>query len=318
MEIVLITAAIGLIVNYFRGSHKNQRLSKFWEQPINKVLRENFSLVGDGRRVLEWDSASDMLFYASGRRNCKYAQGHLVLKARQDAIALLNDYIANNQEKLEVEITLDDSESCGFVFAAVPKKRSKAVSRDRYDISSLAKPTTSDRILPSITLFSENGDITLQMLDSGLGGILSDKKSLLEELYVSDTPSEKPENHDFKRETKITAVIRLPEATGEGAQKLQEILEFVFYLVDYVSEAITLRPETTKKLTRARSETFKEFARMAEKEKQDALAKAVAEKRRIELEEVSKLSPEQRRKWEEKERKKQVKKEQNKRIRRVK
>ncbi|KAJ2384992.1 hypothetical protein GGI23_006808, partial [Coemansia sp. RSA 2559] len=275
---ILLAAAIGLVVNYFLGSRKNQNLSKIWEQPISDALRANFSVVGDGKQVLEWDSAADMLFYASGRRNCKYAQGHMLLKARQDAIALLNDLVANNQEKLEVEITLNDSESSGFVFAAVPQKRSKAVNRDRYDISTLAKPVKGDRVLPKTALFSEHSDITSQMLDSGLSDILGDKESLLEELYVTDTPSEKPVNHDFKLEMKITAVIRLPEPTSDGVQRLREMLDFVFYLVDYVSEAIKLRPETAKKLAKTRDEAFKEFVRMAEKDKQDALAKAVAEK----------------------------------------
>ncbi|KAJ2304438.1 hypothetical protein IWW55_002424, partial [Coemansia sp. RSA 2706] len=96
------------------------------------------------------------------------------------------------------------------------------------------------------------------------------------------------------------------------------VLEFVFYLVDYIGEAVRLRPESTKKLAKARDEAFKEFARMAEQEKQEALAKVLADKRRAELEEVEKMSPDQRRKWEEKDRKRQLKKEQNKRTRRVK
>ncbi|KAI9506114.1 hypothetical protein GGI25_003776 [Coemansia spiralis] len=316
-EALLIALAIGLVANYFHGSRKNLSLSKIWEKPISEVLHANFSLVGDGKQVFERDSAADMLFYASGRRHCKFAQGHMVLKARQDAIALLNDLAANNQERLEIEITLNDDEFSGFVFAAVPQKRSKAVGRDRYDISTLAKVVSSDKVAPKVVLFSENGDVTSQMLESGLSDILADERSLLEEIYVSDTPTEKPESHEFKREKKLTAVIRLPEPTDESIKKVREILEFVFYLVDYISETITLRPEAVRKLTKARDEAFKEFARVAEQEKQDALAKTLAEKRRIELEEVAKMAPEQRRKWEEKDRKKQLKKEQSKRVRRV-
>ncbi|KAJ2873855.1 hypothetical protein H4R27_006544, partial [Coemansia aciculifera] len=143
-----------------------------------------------------------------------------------------------------------------------------------------------------------------------------DENTLLEELHVTDSPSEKPESHDFKCEKKLMAVIRLPAATAEGLAQFKEMLEFVFYLVDYISEAITLRPESMRKLGKAREEAYKEFTRMAEQEKQDALAKTLAEKRRIELEGVDKMSPEQRRKWEEKDRKKQLKKEQSKRVRR--
>ncbi|KAJ2327389.1 hypothetical protein GGI00_004481, partial [Coemansia sp. RSA 2681] len=317
VEALLLAAAVGLIVNYFYGSQRNKELVVAWEKPISEVLRANFSLVGDGRQVLEWDSAADILFYASGRRHCKFAQGHMVLRARQDAVALVNDLAANTQEKVEVEVMLNADESSGFVFAAVPRKRSKAVGRDRYDVATFAKTVNNDKISPKVAIFSENADATTQLLDSGLGDILADESTLLEELYVTDGPSEKPESHDFKREKKLMAVIRLPAATAEGLARFKEMLEFVFYLVDHISEAIALRPESVRKLAKAREEAYKEFTRMAEQDRQDALAKTLAEKRRIELEGVDKMSPEQRRKWEEKDRKKQLKKEQSRRVRRV-
>ncbi|KAJ2342012.1 hypothetical protein GGF43_006034 [Coemansia sp. RSA 2618] len=317
MEALMVSIVAGLVANYFYGSRKNAELASVWEQPIAAVLRANFSAVGDGSRVLERDSAADLLFYASGRRHCKYAQGHLMLTARQDPIALLNDLTANNQEKLEVEVTLNDSLP-GFVFAAVPRRRSKAVNRDRYDVSTFAKTVTHDKVPAGVVLFSESPDITGQLLDSGLEKMLAAADSLLEEFFVTDTPAEKPETHEFKREKRLVATIRLPAPTAAGIQSFREALEFVFYMVDFIGEGISLRPETTKKLGKARDEAFKEFTRMAEQEKQEALAKVLADKRRAELEDVEKLSPEQRRKWEEKDRKKQLKKEQSKRTRRVK
>ncbi|KAJ2747626.1 hypothetical protein GGI20_000275 [Coemansia sp. BCRC 34301] len=317
IEALLLSIAMGLIVNYFYGSRRNKELVLAWEKPISDVLHANFSLVGDGSQVLEWDSAADILFYASGRRHCKFVQGHMVLRARQDAIALVNDLAANTQEKVEIEVLLNDDNSNGFVFAAVPRKRSKAVGRDRYDIATFTKTASHDKVSAKVVVFSENADATAQLLDSGLGDVLADEDTLLEELYVTDSPSEKPETHDFKREKKLTAIIRLPAATTEGLARFKEMLEFVFYLVDHVSEAIALRPESVKKLAKAREEAYKGLSRMAEQDRQEALAKVLAEKRRIELEGVDKMSPEQRRKWEEKDRKKQLKKEQSKRVRRV-
>ncbi|KAI8322429.1 DUF1682-domain-containing protein [Martensiomyces pterosporus] len=316
-EVVLLTVIISLVANYFYGTGKNNDLVKTWEKPIAEVLKANFSLVGDGKKVLEWDSPADMLFYASGRRHCKFVQGHIQLKARQDVIAIANDLAANNQEKVEVEVTLNDDEFSGFVFAAIPRKRSKAVNRDRYDISTFTKAVGNDKISPKVALCSENADATAQLLASGLEEILADEKALLEELYVTDSPEVKPESHDFKREKKLLAVIRLPNADDEGIKKFKETLEFVFYLVDYIPEAIALRPESVRKLSKARDEAYKEFARMAEQDRQDVLAKTLAEKRRLELEEVERMSPEQRRKWEEKDRKRQLKKEQGKRVRRI-
>ncbi|KAJ1894558.1 hypothetical protein LPJ66_005117 [Kickxella alabastrina] len=318
MEAMLVALAIGLVANYFYGSRTNTQLSKTWEKPIAEVLNANFSLVGDGKRVLEWDSAADMLLYASGRRHCKFVQGHLMLKARQDPVSLLNDLVANNQEKLEMEIVLNEDEFVGFVFAAVQRKRAKALNRDRYDISTFTKIVANDKISPKLVLFSENADATAQLLESGLGDILADNNSLLEELVITDSPAEKPDSHEFKRDKKLSVVIRLPEATNNNIAQFKELLEFVFYLVDYIPEGINLRPESVRKLAKTRDEAFKEFSRMVEQDKQEALAKALSEKRRIELEQVGKMSPEQRRKWEEKDRKKQLKKEQSKRVRRVK
>ncbi|KAJ2590626.1 hypothetical protein H4R99_007037 [Coemansia sp. RSA 1722] len=316
-EALLVVLAVGLVANYFYGSRTNAALSTTWEKPIGEVLRENFSAVGDGTRVLEWDSAADMLFYASGRRHCKFVQGHVMLKARQDAVALLNDLAANNQEKVELEVVLNDDDAAGFVFAAVPRRRAKALGRDRYDIATFAKPAASDRVAPAVAILSESGDVTSQLLDAGLGDMLNDSDALLEELVISDSPVEKPESHDFKREKKLSAVIRLPAATDANVRRFRDTLAFVFYLVDFVCEGLVLRPETTRKLAKARDDAFKEFARMAEQERQDALAKTLAEKRRIELDEVAKMAPDQRRKWEEKDRKRQLKKEQSKRVRRV-
>ncbi|KAJ2722385.1 hypothetical protein GGI07_003347 [Coemansia sp. Benny D115] len=316
VEAMLVALAIGLIANYFYGSRKNSAIVKRLEGPITEVLRANFSLVGDGSRVLEWDSAADMLFYASGRRHCRFAQGHIMLKARQDAVALVNDLLANNQEKLEVEVILNDDAFSGFVFAAVQRKRSKALARDRYDVSTFAKVVANDSVAPNVVVFSENGDATAQLLGSGLQEILADEAALLEELIVSDSPAEKPDSHDFKREKRIYAIVRLPQE-HEDVAKFKDTFDFVFYLADFLAEGLALRPETTRRLAKSREEAFKEFARLAEQDKQDALAKVVAEKRRIELEEVAKMSPEQRRKWEEKDRKKQLKKEQSKRTRRI-
>ncbi|KAJ2786183.1 hypothetical protein H4R18_000030 [Coemansia javaensis] len=319
LELLLIGLAVGLVANYFSGSQKNAALAAAWEGPISDVLRANFSAVGDGRRVLERDSAADMLFYASGRRHCRFAQGHMVLRARQDPIALASDLLAGAPERLEVEVELEDDAFEGFVFAAVLQKRSRAVGRDRYDISTFASSFRSDRVPARAVVFSECADATGQLLDSGLDAVLADEDALLEEIYVTDCPAEKPESHDFKRAKKVLATIRLPpEPTAADAQRLREALEFVFYLVDYVAEAVRLRPESARKAAKARAAAFKEFARQAELEKQEAVAKIAADRRRAERAEADKMSPEQRRKWEEKERKRALKKSLNRRTRVIK
>ncbi|KAJ2714687.1 hypothetical protein H4R19_001599 [Coemansia spiralis] len=318
LEALLVAVAAGLVANYLRGSQQNAARAVAWEATIGGVLRANFSVVGDGQRVLERDSASDMLFYASGRRHCRFVQGHLMLRPRQDPVALLGDLVSGGHERLEIEVTLDDEAFSGFVFAVVPRKRARAVGRDRYDIATFASAASNSRVPQKLVVFSESGDVTAQMLDSGLGDLLTDDGCLLEEIHVSDSPAEKPESHDFERTKRLLATIRLPEPTASGAQRVEEALGFVFYLADYIAEAVELRPETARKIAKARDVAFKEFARLAEKERQDAVAKIAADRRRAELEDVDKMAPAQRRKWEERDRKRALKKSISKRTRVVK
>ncbi|KAJ1735241.1 hypothetical protein LPJ61_000655 [Coemansia biformis] len=318
LEALLAGLAAGLVANYVRGSRQNAALAAFWEKTIGGVLRANFSVVGDGRQVLERDSASDMLFYASGRRHCRFAQGHLMLSARQDPVALLTDLVGGGREKLELEVVLDDDASSGFVFAAVPRKRARAVGRDRYDIATFASAASNSRVPENLVVFSECADATTQMLDSGLDELLADEGCLLEEIHVTDSPAEKPETHDFERVKKLLATIRLPAPTDDGARRFGETLAFVFYLVDYIAEAVRLRPESARKIAKSRDAAFREFARLAEQKKQEAVAKIAADKRRTELDEVGKMSPEQRRRWEERDRKRALKKSLGKRTRVVK
>ncbi|KAJ1951177.1 hypothetical protein EC988_004121, partial [Linderina pennispora] len=246
-----------------------------------------------------------------------FVQGHMQLRARQDLVSLANDLVVNNEEKIEIEVTLND-DAPGFVFAAVPRKRSKGVCRDRYDISTFAKIANNDKVSSKVTIISEIADATQQLLASGLEEELADENSLISEVFVSDCPDTKPETHDFKREKKLLVSLRLPKHTAAGIAQFKKAFEFVFYLVDYLGEGMALRPETLRKLAKSRDEAYKEFAKMAEQERQEALAKALAEKRKNELEDVERMTPEQRRKWEEKDRKKQLKKEQSRRVRRVK
>ncbi|KAJ1940825.1 hypothetical protein FBU59_003690, partial [Linderina macrospora] len=181
-EAALLAVVAGLVANYLYGSRRNQAASKTWEKPITDVLRQNFSLVGDGKQVLEWDSAADLLFYASGRRHCKFVQGHVQLRARQDLVSLANDLMVNNEEKVEIEVTLNDDVP-GFVFAAVPRKRSKGVCRDRYDVGTFAKIINNDKVSSKVAIISEIADATQQLLASGLEDELADESSLISEVF---------------------------------------------------------------------------------------------------------------------------------------
>ncbi|PIA19205.1 hypothetical protein COEREDRAFT_84516 [Coemansia reversa NRRL 1564] len=142
-------------------------------------------------------------------------------------------------------------------------------------------------------MITKSADTTAQLLDPGLEKLLNDGDSLLEEIYITGSPPEKPETHEPKRDKKLLAMIRLHAPTSNGIKRVHETLDFVLYLVEYIAEAINLRPESVGKLTKAREEAFKEYARLAEQEKQEALAKIVTDRRRAELDEVDRIYTDQ-------------------------
>ncbi|OLY83669.1 UPF0674 endoplasmic reticulum membrane protein [Smittium mucronatum] len=282
------------------GISENKSIIDKLEVPIRGVMRRNFSSAFDHRMLLHVDSPSDVLIYASGRRNCSSLQGHIQLKSRQDLVSLANDFLADNEEKISFEIILDQNKAAGFVFGIVPKQKTKVVLQERFDISTFTNVLNTDKIDPKLAVFSESSEATNLVLSSGLSKYTNPNTGLITELFISDQPDKKPDELDFPRRKRLIASIKIPKLDESGIPQLVDNIEFVFYLIDYICQSVSLRPETLKKLEKSRSAAYKDLQRKEDLKKQEEAAKASALKRKIELESIERLPIEQRRKAEEK------------------
>ncbi|OMJ08503.1 Coiled-coil domain-containing protein 47, partial [Smittium culicis] len=314
LEGLVILTIIFYIINYFIGSAENKTIIKKLEEPIKSVLKRHFYSANDERRIFEIDSPSDVLIYASGRRNCVSLQGHVQLKVRQDLISLANDFLADNNEQISFEIVLDQDKADGFVFAVTPKNKSKFLLQDRHDISSFTTVLNSDKVDSKTVVFSETSEATNLLLSTELPYYLNKKTGLLSELYISDQPDKKPDELNFTSSKKLTAVLRIPKLNETGISQLVENIEFVFHLIDVVCESIKLKPDTLKKLEKNRVSAYKDLKRKEEIKKQEEALKAAALKKKIERESIERLPADQRRKAEEKLKAKAEKKKNQKRI----
>ncbi|KAJ1912466.1 hypothetical protein H4219_005589 [Mycoemilia scoparia] len=340
IEIGLLILLTIYIANYVYGFKTNDKEAEKWVQPIEKVLKKHFYTVGppSGKSVLEYDGPSDRLFWASGRRNCQFIQGHLQLKPRQDLVGLLSEALANQGERLLVDIVLskeNDGSGGGriedFIFAITPKKRATTIRRERYDINQFTRQesiqtNSTNKISAKLAIHSEHGEITQLMLKApGIEKIASGRNPILEELIISDQPISEPKNLEETKvpEKHLFAIFKLPnhkKGSGgvEGRLQVQEALDILINMVDYLVDSVKLSSATKKKLEKARSEAYKGLAKKGELERQDQLAKIKADKKKAEQDRLAKLPAAERRKIEEKQRKREAKKSMSKRTKLVK
>ncbi|KAJ1674108.1 hypothetical protein EV182_003951, partial [Spiromyces aspiralis] len=254
------------------------------------------------------------------------------LLPRQDLFGLVFNLVGSDSgPRMLVDIQLQQSAMAhGFVFAITTRKRARAVRHERFDVgklthqesnssSSTSSTPSSSAISPKLVVHSEHSEITSLLLKSGIHHIAGGRKPLLEELYISDQPEEEPEERSENPSgMSLRAMLRLPSPDPKGLEQVEDALEVLLHLVDYLCESVKLPPTVVKKLERSRNEAYKELDRKAEAERQDQLAKIKADRRKQRLEQISKLPLAERRKAEEKERKRELKKSQMKRTRVVK
>ncbi|PVU85167.1 hypothetical protein BB559_006621 [Furculomyces boomerangus] len=316
-EFLIVLGIFIYLQAYFYGSSQNVKILRKIEPYIKEVLAEQFTEVGDGKVLFEADSPSDILFWASGRRNCKALQGHIQLKTRQDLIGLANDFLASNDEQVSLEIILDNAKVPDFIFGVVQKSKAKMLSKDRFDIEAFTKQVSHEKLDQKFVALTETNDTVESIIvNSGLCEYIDNKNGLLTSVVISDQPETKPDRLDFSKTKRLLATIKLPK-TGDlkGYALFKETVGFVLHLVDFISNSITLRSETVKKLQKAREGAYRDLVRREEKRKQEELSKALAEKKKIEAESIQRLPVDQRRKAEEKLKAKQNKKSRNRVVR---
>ncbi|KZO98177.1 DUF1682-domain-containing protein [Calocera viscosa TUFC12733] len=317
LGVVLLYLLVWAVGRYLNGSRV-----RAWYKTHLPFYTTQFTRPAVGG--LQADGPSDFFIFSTGRRAVLSLHTTFTLLSRHNLIDMIYDigrgfieldYQSKDLLELDFRLT-DDGTKPGYVWAVMKKDEMRQIRKDRWDVS-LTK-TGDDKSLPaSIGIMAEVAEITEIMLKGPLLTLLNDPTFLkyFRYLIITDQPADRPEVPIPLAERERHVILALvPPSSGQSAQTLP-IVESIFRFVDTIDKT-SLRVETIRRLKRNRQEFEEELVKEIEKVKKEREEEEgedkKAAKRRAEQERVSKLSPEEQKKWEEKERKRTLKKAQGK------
>ncbi|XP_015121939.1 coiled-coil domain-containing protein 47 [Diachasma alloeum] len=329
LEILMVTGLLVYFINYLAGRSKNLRICEKWLQDNKKILRDNFSLVGDTGISIEEDdnnglvkeSESQYEIYCSGRVGCDSMLIELKLIKRQDLVAVLSQILRpqNDQALLKIELSKDESDN--FVLAVATKKTAMHLTKDIADIATYCpekRPGDKFGLPPGFFVMSEIAEATSAILDARVLQAINKYAQLVDYVHISDQfsgPKQQEESGqlampDVKRVLLIGLNISIKGKllTGENQEKMRQLLQLSFYLLDKLRR-FKLSKEGKTKSDKNRLRVEEAFLKSTHAARAEAAAQKREEKRRAEKERIlQEEDPDKQRKWEEKEQKRLAKK----------
>lgn len=108
---------------------------------VNNVLpvfQTNFTQLGTGSDVVFANGASDYIFYASGRKNCRYCYSFLELAPRHNLMRSAYNFLMNipAEDLAVITFTLPRDINTQMVFGHFPIFSATEVKNSRYDLVS--------------------------------------------------------------------------------------------------------------------------------------------------------------------------------------
>ncbi|KAJ1978185.1 Coiled-coil domain-containing protein 47 [Dimargaris cristalligena] len=300
---------------YYKGRQTNRTLAIRVANILKPILDQEFSYVGDGQRFLLQDDPANFVVYGSGRRHCESLHGFLQLRNRHDLIRfVLGWFMPAASDRLQLEIQLRPEEFSGFVYGVAPQRAAKGIRESRWDLKTFTRSTT----LPTkgsrkMTQWVESTEHATLFDKAGLPEMVSHRDDVLDELFVTDQPLDKPtELADLPARRTLQAVIRITDSDEAVARAVA----FVLALIDYIPTHHAIRAETKTKLTKARAEAIRDLVKAESQVQQERAQQLKAERKKKEADKVSQMTPEAQRKWEEKQQQKEFKRKQSRMVRR--
>ncbi|XP_063985834.1 PAT complex subunit CCDC47 [Diachasmimorpha longicaudata] len=328
LEILMVTGLLVYFINYLAGRSKNLRICEKWLQDNRKILRENFSLVGDTGASVEADdnglvkeSESQYEIYCSGRVGCDSMLIELKLIKRQDLVAVLSQIVRPQSDQAHIKIELSKDETDNFVLAVATKKTAMHLTRDIADIATYCpekRPGEKVGLPPGFFIMSEIAEATSAILDARVLQAINKYAQLVDYIHISDQFSGAKQQEesgqlampDVKRVLHIGLNISIKGKllTGENQEKMKQLLQLSFYLLDKLRR-FKLSKEGKAKTDKNRLRVEEAFLKSTHAARAEAAAAKREEKRRAEKERIlQEEDPDKQRKWEEKEQKRLAKK----------
>ncbi|KAJ3379861.1 hypothetical protein HDU92_006335 [Lobulomyces angularis] len=337
IEGTVVAFLVVYLALYLYGRFVNSVRANAWSDATRSIWEDQFSKVGVNDQMLLQDSPKDFLFFATGRNYVKDVYGYITCKPRHDLYSVLYDFFRSGYTHDFVTLNFNmDCECDNFIFALLPKLNSHLIVKSRYDLYEFTKAREVNSKFPKdqYQLYSDNQEFinhlfndtqVLEVLWNSCGLDLDGNGSeylspLIESIIFTDQPKEKPEQ-PIDLEKPVSKVLqfkfRFP-VIKQDSEKFKELMQKLTLLsldvVDYIGQFGKLSFEIRDRVKRIRiaanSKIIKELEWIRKEELEKIKFKGKKEKQNA----VSKLSPEEQKKFEEKERKKDSKKLEKKRL----
>jgi hypothetical protein len=256
-------------------------------------------------------SSSEFVYFASGRKNCVFAEFRINLIRRQCLLTHAQDLWKGKLDTLTIDIPIDtNSKFLPVEFLIIKKKDLKAKMTEHTYLGDMVYNSNTKHYRPenmaskeSFMIMSEHDEVANQLIDDKVGSLLLNQKNngFLEELHITD---QKTYNH---MGLMMRAVLRLPEEVGNSQvnEQFHQVLQMVIYMVDVVV-GLRLSPTVTHKCEKSRKKQKALEAQTKKEEQDEKKLEAKKDLDKLEREKVLRMAPKEQAKYEDKMKKKQA------------
>ena len=146
-EMVMAAFIICYVINIWVGRARNTDVAMAFTKtycPEGSLLARHFSQVGPqiagAPDMIMRESMNKFNIYATGRRFCKNFQATLDLKHRQDLLYLASYMISPQQDRIDIEIAMNEANMQPLVLVIGTPRLAKELSKTLPDVKNFARP----------------------------------------------------------------------------------------------------------------------------------------------------------------------------------
>lgn len=321
LEIFVSAVTLLYITLYVGGDAYNKAKVAGFLAGVNDVLRKNFHQVGvDEKNLYVKDSSENYSAYATGRDNIAKVNFNFRLAPRQNVfvwvmeslLSYFMDSVVPPVDRVDIVVTPSE-EYDNFITAVVSKIGMSDHRKFNYYLA-LTRTTDLELLPESFVFMSEVNEIQEKTFTDKLAASLKlSMASFVKYVAFTDQPTERPETlRDLLPSRRAVLSLKLVTGKQELAQ-VSELLEALFDIIDKLaSKEIAFKPESLRKIVKAREVEVSKIEKLLEQAKQEELADEKAAARRKERLALRNQSRDEQLKAEKKAQEKKMKKAQKK------
>jgi len=191
------------IIKFQIGKSQNDRIATVWRKNIVPIIFNEFPHMGCGEEdknfAIMQKTYADYEYFASGRKNCRYAEFQLNLIRRHCALTEFGyDLYAGNVDRLVMEIAVDSgSREIPLEFFVCRRKDLKSKLKSIEYLGDFCKGSNAKNYRLSekemtnknaLTVMAEHDEIANQIIDAKVGQVLQEygASGLLHEIHITD------------------------------------------------------------------------------------------------------------------------------------